>query len=286
LQSEINQAGDISVIQFEYNGNSGWTEPIRVYMGHTSKTVFATNTDWVTSSGMTLVYDGSLTVTTTPGWVTITLDTPFSYNNTDNLVIGVDENGSDFHSSSDSFYTKSTPSNYRSIYYNNDVTNPNPASPPTEGSFYYVPSLALSIAAPLPVDLVCFKGENILNNNKLSWSTLSEKNNSSFHIEKSTDGRVFNEIGMLKGSINSIYLNRYQFVDYYLEPTINYYRLKQTDFDGRSSYSKIISIDNRDLNNHEIIGVFNLLGQPVDLTQKGLILIKYKDGTSQKMFNQ
>ncbi len=55
---------------------------------------------------MTLVYDGNLSVTTTDGWVTITLDTPFSYNNTDNLVIGVDENGYDYHSSSDSFYTK------------------------------------------------------------------------------------------------------------------------------------------------------------------------------------
>ncbi len=159
LQSEINKSGEITEIQLEWNGNSGWTEPIKIWMGHTSKTQFSNNTDWVTSGNMTLVYDGDITVTTTDGWITITLDNSFTYNNTDNLVIGIDENGYDYHSTSDNFYTKSTPSNYRSIYYNNDNTNPNPASPPSGGTFYYVPSLKLGITTILPIKLITFDVE-------------------------------------------------------------------------------------------------------------------------------
>jgi hypothetical protein len=141
-------------------------------------------------------------------------------------------------------------------------------------------------AAPLGVSLTKFQGIPESRSNKLFWQTRSEENNDFFTLEKSTDGYNFSEIGTEFGCGNCNNLNDYSIYDYLVEPTINYYRLKQTDFNGRYTYSKIISIDNRDLNNHEIIGVFNLLGQPVDLTQKGLILIKYKDGTSKKIVNE
>ena len=73
--------------------------------------------------------------------------------------------------------------------------------------------------------------------------------------------------------------------DYNILETLNYYRLKQTDFDGKFEYSKTISIDNRvDDSFKEIIGRTNLLGQEVDEFYNGIVIVRYKDGTSQKFY--
>jgi len=124
LQSEINIANNcIKKISWQYNGNSAWTDAIKIYMGHTSLTSIASTSSWIPQANLTQVYDGNITTTTTSGWITITLDTPFYYNNTQNLVIAVDENTSGYHSSSDEFYCTSVTGN-RSIRYYSDSTNP------------------------------------------------------------------------------------------------------------------------------------------------------------------
>ena len=146
-KAEIAQAGDITEIYFEYNGNSAWTDNIVVYMGHTTKSSFTGTTDWITSGSMTEVYNGSYAVTTTAGWFKITLDAPFTYNNSDNLVIAVDENTSGYHSSSDEFLCAAGTN--RSLYYRNDSNNPDPSSPPTATSRQsFVPNLQLIIIDP------------------------------------------------------------------------------------------------------------------------------------------
>jgi hypothetical protein len=146
LQSEINLSGDITSLYFEYNGNESFTDDIKIYMGHTAKSSFASTSDWVTSAGMTEVYDGTISVTTTAGWVTLTLDNPFTYNNTDNLVIAVDENTPTYHSSQSNFLALGTGSSGRSIVYSNDFINPDPTSPSSGYVQNYVPSLKLTIA--------------------------------------------------------------------------------------------------------------------------------------------
>ncbi len=147
LQSEINTSGDIVSLEFEYNGNQAFTDAIKIYMGHTTKSSFSSTSDWVTSSGMTLVYDGNISVTASAGWVSITLDNAFNYNNTDNLVIAVDENTGTYHSSSSHFYALGTGyGTSRSNVYSNDYINPNPASPPSGYVQNYVPSLKLGIS--------------------------------------------------------------------------------------------------------------------------------------------
>ena len=80
-------------------------------------------------------------------------------------------------------------------------------------------------------------------------------------------------------------LVNYSLTDYNILETLNYYRLKQTDFDGKFEYSKTISIDNRvDNSFKEIIGRTNLLGQEVDEFYNGIVIVRYKDGTSQKFY--
>lgn len=140
-------------------------------------------------------------------------------------------------------------------------------------------------ATPLPINLSRFIGINKLRYNSLNWETKSEKNNHYFTIEKSTNGTHFYEIGIIKGCGNCNYENEYQFPDYNLEKTINYYRLKQVDFDGKYIYSKIITIDNRFSEKKEIKLICNILGQPVESHTKGWVFIYYNDGSLQKVMN-
>jgi hypothetical protein len=63
---------------------------------------------------------------------------------------------------------------------------------------------------------------------------------------------------------------------------INYYRLKQFDYDGKFNYSKIISIDNRHSEAKVVKYMTNLIGQKVDKNYKGVVIIYYTDGSSIK----
>ncbi len=92
----------------------------------------------------------------------------------------------------------------------------------------------------LPVELVYFKASILtINNVLLTWETATETNNNFFSIEHSTDAVNFEVIEQIKGANNS---NRSLSYEYsHNAPTLgtNYYRLKQTDYDGKYSYSNI-----------------------------------------------
>jgi hypothetical protein len=91
----------------------------------------------------------------------------------------------------------------------------------------------------LPVELLSFTGKNTEGSkNNLTWRTESEKNNKHFDIERSTDGTTFHPIGQVKGNNKP---SSYQFVDNQPFAT-TYYRLRQIDFDGTETYSKIVSV--------------------------------------------
>jgi hypothetical protein len=102
--------------------------------------------------------------------------------------------------------------------YNKMVTNPN--------------ALALT--------WVSFSGNASGSNVMLNWATADEKNTASFAIERSADGKSFEQIGSLKtvGSGN----NSYDFTDAAAANGNNYYRLKQIDNDGTYQYSKVITV--------------------------------------------
>jgi len=144
-QSYIGQAGSISQIQFEHTANSTTTDLITIYMGHTTKSAFLTTSDWITT-GLTQVYSGS--ITTASGWYTITLSTPFVYNNSDNLVILIDNNDGSYTgtSSHEHYYNAAEPGNY-CIYQYSDVTNNDLPTPSTSGTMaMYLANLKLYIS--------------------------------------------------------------------------------------------------------------------------------------------
>jgi hypothetical protein len=76
----------------------------------------------------------------------------------------------------------------------------------------------------------------------LTWITASEIGNDYFTIEKSKEGDFWKEVGKVDGKGESSQKNHYLFLDVEASDDFTYYRLKQTDFDGKYSYSNIVRI--------------------------------------------
>jgi hypothetical protein len=93
-----------------------------------------------------------------------------------------------------------------------------------------------------PVVMSEFSGINQGNVNILNWATASEKDNKGFTIERSPDGNRFEAIGFVQGIGNSVSLRRYQYKDVLEVPQTFYYRLRQEDNDGTTTYSKMIAL--------------------------------------------
>lgn len=109
-----------------------------------------------------------------------------------------------------------------------------------------LPALVLSteevlVEPPLPVTLVSFTAKAEAGQNKLVWKTTEETNNKGFEIERSADARTFEKIGFVDGNGDTEDDKTYHFTD--LNPlATTYYRLKQLDYDGKSDYSRVISV--------------------------------------------
>ncbi|MCW3071690.1 MAG: hypothetical protein JWO44_1580 [Bacteroidetes bacterium] len=100
-----------------------------------------------------------------------------------------------------------------------------------------------TIVNPLPIELLSFTGVAGTDGNLLSWSTATETNNDYFELERGSDASTFVSIGTIDGHGNSSSVLNYDFPDHHPMPGINYYRLKQVDFNGDYTYSNAIAID-------------------------------------------
>jgi len=99
--------------------------------------------------------------------------------------------------------------------------------------------------SPLPVELVFFDANMHRNGHvKLNWSTSSEINNDFFSLEKSKDGIEFFSFATVQGAGTTSQPKDYEYFDENPFKGITYYRLKQTDFDGRYSYSDPVAVQN------------------------------------------
>lgn len=98
------------------------------------------------------------------------------------------------------------------------------------------------IVTPLPIELLSFTGEYTSKGNLLKWVTATEINNNYFTVERSIDGKNFKSIGQVKGAGNSSRDISYNYLDVWAPEGINYYRLRQNDFDDNFTYSNIIAL--------------------------------------------
>ncbi len=123
----------ITGIAFDYGYSSSNSDKtnVKIYLAQRSTSSFSGTTDWTPISNAQLVYEGSLVCT--QGWNTFQFQQNFSYNGTDNLVVIVDDNSGSYDGSSYVFNAH-TASEYRTLYYYNDSSNPDPMSPPSASS--------------------------------------------------------------------------------------------------------------------------------------------------------
>jgi hypothetical protein len=85
----------------------------------------------------------------------------------------------------------------------------------------------------LPVELLHFHARRAGAKAELEWVTATELNNDFFTLERSSDGRRYEEIARIQGAGTVQQQRDYQFVDAAPVPGNNYYRLWQTDYDGK-----------------------------------------------------
>ena len=99
---------------------------------------------------------------------------------------------------------------------------------------------------PLPIELFQFDATLIgMDEVRLTWLTGSERDNDYFTVERSLDGEDWEEVTIVKGAGNSTTVISYEAADYDPHTGVSYYRLKQTDFNGESTYSGIRVINNK-----------------------------------------
>ena len=94
------------------------------------------------------------------------------------------------------------------------------------------------------IELLNFDGEIKSNGNQIYWSTASEKDSKYFTLERSRDGISFSSVTNINANENSNTRKQYEFMDKDVSKGIYYYRLLETDIQGRTkTVSKTISLN-------------------------------------------
>jgi hypothetical protein len=116
-------------------------------------------------------------------------------------------------------------------------------------------SLSLTVNCALPIELLSFNAKALRAKAQLEWITASEINSDYFIVQRSLDGRTFEDIGKIKAAGNSTSLKNYTYSDRSIKSSFVYYRLCEVDFDGEKSLSEIVKV-NFEFSSLEIMGMF------------------------------
>ena len=95
----------------------------------------------------------------------------------------------------------------------------------------------------LPVEMLYVRASTIDKDVLIEWATASETNNDYFAVEKSQDLTYFENVAFIDGAGNSSVTREYKMIDPNPYPGISYYRIRQTDFDGQTTVSELVSIE-------------------------------------------
>ncbi len=134
--AEIGGAGTITDIAFYVNTATGTISPdyVNIYMATTSSASLSTSAPFY-ASALTLVYSGTPTMGSSTGWENLTLDTPFEYDGTSNLVVVTTQHVADYDNGSVQYRVSSVSGSM--IYRQNDTNaNYGDASATVSGGYY------------------------------------------------------------------------------------------------------------------------------------------------------
>ena len=104
-------------------------------------------------------------------------------------------------------------------------------------------------STPVPVTFIAFDGVLQGNAALISWATSMEFNNKEFIVEASSDAVNFTQVASVNGVGTTNSLSNYSVT---VTNPLKYYRLKQVDFDGVSTYSKIIEVSGENINEFSV----------------------------------
>ncbi|HNP21913.1 MAG TPA: discoidin domain-containing protein [Panacibacter sp.] len=100
-----------------------------------------------------------------------------------------------------------------------------------------------SLGGVLPFKLISFTGQLTLDNTvALQWITTLETNTKYFVVERTTNFMNYQVIDTVYAENNAEYTETYSTVDRHANKSMNYYRLRIVDRDGRTSYSPVVAI--------------------------------------------
>ena len=116
------------------------------------------------------------------------------------------------------------------------------ASSPFRSSDHDPLLINVDFSAALPVRLISFNAKRINEQVQVEWKTAEESNNSHFTVQRSANASGFEDIAVIDGKGNSNALQTYRFLDVNPLAGLSYYRLKQTDFDGTFTNSRIVTV--------------------------------------------
>ncbi len=104
-------------------------------------------------------------------------------------------------------------------------------------------NLVVASASLMPVQLVSFNGSYSNGLATLNWETSQEINNDHFELYRSFDGIQFDLVATIAGAGTSFVPKYYSFRDGIGSKSSDvYYRLKQVDIDGKSSFSNVVRL--------------------------------------------
>jgi hypothetical protein len=140
----------------------------------------------------------------------------------------------------------------------------------------------MSAPVSLPVELTKFTATSHPDYNMIKWTTSSESNSDYYSLLSSEDGESWVEIRKENAAGNSIEEINYFYIDY-TKRELTYYKLRQFDKDGNNkTYGPILA--QKLISSKVILKYTNILGQDINpQNTKGLIIIVFDNGTSQKI---
>jgi hypothetical protein len=99
------------------------------------------------------------------------------------------------------------------------------------------------ITTPVPVEFTSFIGNVISGRIHLDWETATEINNSGFSVQRSKDNTKFTDVAFVNGKGTTTTPSSYSYLDKSVLSGKYFYRLKQVDFGGSTTYSKSVEVD-------------------------------------------
>jgi len=149
------------------------------------------------------------------------------------------------------------------------------------GESFLIDDVLVIVPVVLPIELGSFKVEKKDGFNKITWVTLSEKNNDFFELYSSFNGVEFNRVTKIIGAGDSNTPISYEYNDYQNCNGTIYYKLKQVDYNGNFEEFGPIALNCSQ--SKKVLKICNILGQEVTNSYQGVKIYFFDDFSIEKV---